>query len=638
MGLNLKNWALGGAFKTANKKSVKGLQDALRGDDVSLTSSTDNIINEKELVDSAPDVLKFAEKEISEQGTHGKDAMLREVYPEGNEQGILQRVGNKVTGTGRVLGDAPDFLKEAAVRSLGGAQTAENIAAKHAKSSVEDGGLMGAELISESPGRSFSKTIGNEIDVIDNQFTSRFNMIGDLKTKTNPNFVLEEVTKVINKYKNDKYFATGEEGKAIIGGMNKHLTDLIEGQYKSQTEMLRALRRFTGERKFKANTENIAEKHTISSINDDVRKAFMKAVERKGQSRKKLIPVLKEQRRKAYVAGDEAKVAKIDKQIEFNKNFLGSAKKLDKEFSAYKSLQSKAKPGSGKLDAVDIFKTLGDPVAADKLLKSILTDAVHGPNLLIKFRSQISAIEKTSGNKGLLDKANRHLQDAFAHRLFKADVKKNSPPPFLSFMTNKDGRAMMKAVWPESKKMIDQWKYVLDRTKNKDEAGSFVTRMLGTYLGSGLATGMALSSAGLTAGLAAGGGVLTMSLIAGLLHSKPFQNFAIRQFSKNPYKKYEALGKLGDIIEKAGGDRVLSKRVLDSIVGAGVVGGAGYAGTRIYESGELNNQYDDFLAITDKKEGIVSESEESKQETHDEYEKFLEDNPVSLFDKLESFN
>ena len=546
-------------FITGGKAPV--VRGNFKAIDDDLVKGADKVLNEKDLVDSAPDVLRFAEKEIAEQGVHGKDAMIKQVYPEGSEQGVLQRVGNKITGTGRVLGDIIPSFKENSLRALGGAEQAEKVVAKHAQASTKEGGLRGAANISDNPAASFAQTIKNEVGAIDNQFTSRFNMIGDLKTKTNPNFVLEEVTKVINKYKKDKYFATGEEGKAIIGGMNKHLNDLINGQYKSQTEMLRSLRRYTGERKHVANTKNIAEKHTISALNEDVRKAFMKAVERKGQSRKKLIPILKEQRRKAYIAGDEAKVAKIEKQIEFNENFLSSAKKLDKEFSAYKSLQSKSKAGSGKLDAAEVFRALDDPLASSKLLDKILTDSIHGPQLLIKFRKQIAAIEKTSGREGLSAKVEQNLQDTLAHKLFKKDITpKDHSPTFMKFITSVDGRKMMKEVWPKSGGkggVIDQWAYVMNRTADKEQLGSYLTRMFATYLGPAAAAGMGIAGAGAGVAVSAGAAFGTMAIIGGLLKSKQFQNFAIKQFSKDPYKPYQALGKVGDILEKAGLDNQL---------------------------------------------------------------------------------
>ncbi|MCS5589403.1 MAG: hypothetical protein NZ824_05480 [Candidatus Thioglobus sp.] len=548
-----------------------------------ITGTTDDIL-EAEAVTGAPDVVDFQLKPSPKTTKYGGDAMEQQVYPEGKSK--LQGLGSAITGTGRRVSNTGDFLKESTARSLGGQDEAQAIVARHAKAGVDDGGLQGAASANSESAASFSHTLKGEIDHIDNNFRGRFRKLGNLTVPGKDNrFIETSINKVINKYRKNKAFATSDEGKAMLGVMDDWIDGLKGGEW-NQTEVLRKLRRYTGERSFSAGRggKDLAEAPIIDRLNADMREVFMEAVSRKGFDRKRVLSTLRAQKKKAYLAGDETKVAKLDEQIEFNKKFLENAIKTDKDYSRYMRLKTKAQPGSGELDAIQILKTLDNPEASSKLLNSMVGDKTHGMVRIKEFRKRIEAIQKVSGREGLAGQVENHLQETLAHKLFNQDVTATGVPNnFASFMSQKSGRDIMKSVWPKQEKMIDQWHYVMQRTSDKDQMGSFLSRMMATFLGGG---------AGFVIGGpigAAAGSTGTLFVINGLLKSRPFQNFAIKQFSKEPYKPYKALGKLGDIIEKVGGDRVHAKQILDSMVGGGTIGTTAVVG------GTLGyNEYDEY--------------------------------------------
>lgn len=612
-----------------------------------LTGTTDDIL-EAEAVTGAPDVANF-QKQLGEGGElspiqkkFGGEAMEHQVYPDGKPT-VAQEIGSALTGVGRRLSNTKDFFKENIARQLGGQDEARAVISKQAESSTATGGLKGASTATEDSVSSFLFNLKGEVEGIEGAFRTRYRALGDLSLKESKGSVSGAISKLMQKHGSKKtrtggadsteptFFAQSDEGKAMLGEMDEWLRAIDAGEM-TETEVLRALRRRVGERTYATGKggKDLPEQHAMQRLNKDMRKLFDDTLEAKGKELKKNLPILRRKHNEAVKRGDTETAAKLEKAIESAKGFAEKARAVDKDYSRYMSLKTKATPGSGDIDAVELFKMLDNPVSASRYLNGMVGDLTNGVTRLRQFRKRIEAIEKVSGDKGLSSKVESNLQETLAHKLFGKDIHGESiGTNFKAFLESKNGRTMMKEVWPDSADMIDQWSYVMRRTSDKANLSSWISRAFATYLGPGMAAGLlsgggATVAAGATVGLAVGGAATigTMVVIGGMLKSQAFRNFAIKQFSKEPYKEYKALGKLGDILEKVGGNRENAKRVLDWMTGSTIVlGGANVAHDVLVVDPERDEKFNTLKA---KYGGETKVTQEEIDATNDKYDKLLE--------------
>lgn len=637
LGIKSKSKPVGETFEEWQAKRIKEAEDKEAN---KLTGATDDIL-EAEAVAGAPDVAKFHTQhgeggELSPiQKKFGGEAMEQQIYPDGKPT-VAQEIGSAITGVGRRLKNTKDFFTENTARSLGGQDEARAVISQQAKSSTATGGLKGASTANENSASSFVFNLGEEISSIEGAFRTRYRALGDLSLKDSKGSISGAISKLMQKHGVKKtrtggadnteptFFAQSDEGKAMLGEMDEWLRAIDAGEM-TETEVLRALRRRVGERTYATGKggKDLPEQHAMQRLNKDMRKLFDDTLGAKGKELEKNLPILRRKHNEAVKRGDTETAAKLEKAIESAKGFAEKARAVDKDYSRFMSLKTRSTPGSGDLDAVDLFKILDNDAAASRHLNNMLGDSTNGLHRLRQFRKKIEAIEKVSGKKGLSDKIDVNIQETLAHKLFGKDIHAQPlESTFKSMLESKNGRTLMKEVWPDSGDMIDQWAYVMRRTADNDNMSSFITRAFATYLGPGMAAGALTVGAG--AGMLIGGVATfgTMAVIGGALKSRAFRNFAIKQFSKEPYREYKALGKLGDILEKVGGNRENAKRVLDWMVGStAVLGGANVAHEILVVDPERDEKFNTLKA---KYGGETEVTQEEIDATNDKYDKLLE--------------
>lgn len=557
-----------------------------------ITSTTDGILREEALGEGAESVIhhrfgKSGDATVLKQKFGGED-MRNQVYPDGNTS-AAQSIGSAITGTGRRVSNALDFGKEAAARALGGQKQARNVLKDHAESL--EGGLPGAAGATSTSAGEIGHTLLNQVEKIEAGHRAAYKNLGGLDTVDKPDFIIGGMHRLYNKYSFKKttggkginkeepsYLSGTDEGKGVLHEIETWITSIQEGSM-TPSQAIRALRRRVGERSHVASAgqKNLPEQHDLQRLNKDMRSFFEEVVEQKAKSLKKTLPTLQRNLRQATKRGDTETAEAIKKQIWHAQTFKSQAEKVDQSFSRWKKLETKAKPGSGEMDAVALIKVMDKPDEASKLMNGLVNDMTNGVTRLSTFRKRVAAVEKVSGEVGLVAKVDYHLQQTMSHNLFQKDIQDGISTNFAKALNQKNGRDLMKSVWPEHKNLIDDWSYVMRRTADSAEGSSFLTRALSTMIGGGAGAAAAVAGVGVgvTMGVAGLVGTATYMGLQGLLKTKGFQNFAIKQFSKAPYERYKALGKLGDIIEKNGGDRVNAKRVLDWMVGAPIVLGVG---------------------------------------------------------------
>lgn len=231
------------------------------------------------------------------------------------------------------------------------------------------------------------------------------------------------------------------------------------------------------------------------------------------------------------------------------------ALKLDKEYSKFVGIRGKK----------SIVNAQEDYSASTRKLNQAITS--KDPHKVTEFLDEMDELAKAAGDPNFAKLQRENLQKALTEHLFTGQTG----APLKRFLGDKSGVETLQKVF-EDKVQKETWQGFSDILENAHDhkgIGLFMSKLLAGAAG-------AMTGGG---PLGAAGGFLAMEK---LIKSSTFQKLAMKVFSGDPHKKAQALGMLGKFLEKKGFNAVQSRKVIDMMVGTGIVG------TGIYQAKDVS--------------------------------------------------
>ncbi len=261
---------------------------------------------------------------------------------------------------------------------------------------------------------------------------------------------------------------------------------------------------------------------------------------------------------------------------------VGADKVIDKFHKESKEMFTKAADDAGKgrqakildsdyrsfmnlADGKDFIKAAERGSNASTLIANILATPKHAPQKISEYLTQMSKLEKLSGNAGFKDQQLGFLRLAMSEELFKG----NTASKFQSFLSNESGMKTMRMLFPDHIKDLSQWSRILKNSSKHGGAATFWGRiMVQTVAGAGGAT------LGASAGGAMGGavsGVAAFIALSGALKSKAFKKLAMKVYAREKVDQ-SALGSMGKWLQAKGMPEEQVKMFRDYALGSATLG------------------------------------------------------------------
>ena len=159
-------------------------------------------------------------------------------------------------------------------------------------------------------------------------------------------------------------------------------------------------------------------------------------------------------------------------------------------------------------------------------------------------------------NQTLEDSSAAAIRGILGDQMFSGESAKG----FKTYLSTKQGRDVLKKIYPEQKETVDRLSKVMEAAADKPGVGMFAMRLMTVGLTGGIAVSGQLASAAITG--------LGYVAIETLLRSKWFARQAVKVFGRDKNKSGAEAIRLAGMLEKKGYSKEQANKILETMLGS----------------------------------------------------------------------